>query len=262
MHTLGLSPEKLDEFLHKNTIKKSGELYNKVSGRKLAAILPVHVFGHPCKIDEIVKINEKFGISVIEDAAEAIGSYYKHQHVGRFGLMGVLSFNGNKIITAGGGGAIITANENLAKRAKHLTTTAKIKHKWEYYHDEVGYNYRMPNINAAVLLAQLECLDSFLAKKRKLTLAYKDFFEKLGIEFLLEPENAKSNYWLNAIFLANRKERDSFLEYANSNNVMARPCWVLMNKLPMYKDCLAVDIRNALYIEERLVNIPSGVIER
>jgi dTDP-4-amino-4,6-dideoxygalactose transaminase len=197
---------------------------------------------------------------LVEDAAESLGSYYKGKHTGTFGKVGAFSFNGNKIITSGGGGAIVTDDEELAKRAKYLTTTAKVPHPYEYKHDEIGYNYRMPNLNAALLLGQLENLDNFLKIKRDLAKKYKKFFDKLGIKFITEPLNAKSNYWLNAILLNDKQERDEFLEFTNQSKVMTRPIWRLMNKLPMYKDSQKTNLDNAEYLEERIVNIPSGVV--
>ena len=258
--TLGMSPKSLKRFIENNCKFENGKLINKVTGRRISAIVPMHTFGHPCKIDEIVNLAKEYNLPVVEDAAESLGSRYKDKHTGTFGLLGVLSFNGNKIITSGGGGAILTNDEELAKKAKHITTTAKIPHRWEYYHDSIGYNYRMPNINAALLLGQLENLEKFIKIKRDLAVIYNNFFDSLGVKFVLEPDNAFSNYWLNAIILNNRLERDEFLEYTNDNGVMTRPCWVLMNKLPMYKDNYTFESKVAEYLEDRLVNIPSGVI--
>lgn len=258
--TLGMSLESLKRFVENNCKLENGKLINKITGRQISAIVPMHTFGHPCRIDEIVKLAKEYNLPVVEDAAESIGSCYKGKHTGTFGLLGILSFNGNKIITSGGGGAILTNDEELVKKAKHITTTAKIPHRWEYYHDSIGYNYRMPNINAALLLGQLENLEKFIKTKRDLAINYNGFFESVGVKFVLEPEKAFSNYWLNAILLDNRLERDEFLEYTNNNGVMTRPCWVLMNKLPMYKDCYTFESKVAEYLEDRLVNIPSGVI--
>lgn len=260
LDTLGISPESLEYFLKNFTEKKEEKTFNKITKKQITAIVPMHTFGHPCKIDEIIEIANEYNIPVVEDSAESLGSFYKRKHTGTFGKLGILSFNGNKIVTAGGGGAIITNDEKLAKKAKHLTTTAKVPHKWEYYHDKIGYNYRMPNINAALLIAQLENLGLFLKQKRKLAKIYKEFFDKLGIEFFIEPKNTYSNYWLNAILLKNKKERDQFLKFTNENKVQTRPIWRLMYKLPIYKDCFKIATSNAEYIEERLVNIPSGVI--
>lgn len=258
--TLGMSPESLESFLVENCLFKDDGVYNKLTNRKITAIVPMHTFGYPCKIDKIIEIADRYNIPVVEDAAESLGSFYKGKHTGTFGKFGIISFNGNKIVTSGGGGVILTSDEVLAKKAKHLTTTAKVPHKWEYYHDEIGFNYRMPNLNAALLLAQLENLEKFLKIKRNLAMKYKEFFDWLGVEFFTEPEYATSNYWLNAIFLRDRKEKDEFLEFSHENGVLCRPVWVLMNKLPMYKDCFSYKLENVYKIEERLVNIPSGVI--
>ncbi|MBI4931336.1 MAG: LegC family aminotransferase [Bacteroidetes bacterium] len=258
--TLGLSPDKLNFFLERNTeIKKDG-CYNIKSGKRISACVPMHTFGFPCRIQEIIDVCAKYNIPVVEDAAESIGSSYKGKHTGTFGLLGTLSFNGNKIITCGGGGAIITDNEALAKLAKHITTTAKQPHAWEYIHDMIGYNYRMPNINAALACAQLEQLNFFIEKKRELAKKYKLFFEKTNIKFITEPENCKANYWLNCICLESRKERDDFLKYSNENGVMTRPVWKLTNKLTMYQSCQTDSLENSQWIEDRIVNLPSSMI--
>lgn len=259
--TLGMSPNSLKAFLEKFAeIKNDGDCYNKSTGRKISACLPVHIFGHPCRIGEIVEICSLYNIPVIEDAAESIGSRYKGKHTGTFGKLGILSYNGNKTITTGGGGMILTDDEELGKMAKHLTTQAKVPHAWEYVHDHVGYNYRMPNLNAALGVAQMESLDLFIMKKRELAQNYRTFFDSMGISFFIEPQNAYSNYWLNAVLLENREERDKFLEFSNSNKVMTRPAWRLMNQLPMFKGCQAFQLENAEWIGERLVNLPSSVI--
>ncbi len=257
--TLGLSDEKLKEFLSTNTEIRDGKCFNKITNRQIRACVPVHVFGHPTRIDDIKAVCEEFNIRLIEDAAESLGSKYKGQHTGTFGDIGILSFNGNKTITTGGGGMIITNNEKLAGKARHITTQAKVPHHWEYIHDEVGYNYRMPNINAAIGVAQLEKLDEYIENKRELASEYKKFFENSGIEFFTEPVNAYSNYWLNAIILKNRDERDAFLEYSNKQGVMTRPAWRLMNQLDMYKNYQCGNIENAEWLANRLVNIPSSV---
>jgi len=260
--TLGLSPGALGSFLDEYAdVRNDGFTYNKKSGKRIAACLPVHIFGHPCRIDEIVNICNTYNIPVIEDAAESIGSLYKGQHTGTFGKLGILSYNGNKTITTGGGGMILTDDEALGKLAKHLTTQAKVPHAWEYVHDHTGYNYRMPNLNAALGVAQMETLDFFIAKKRELASHYKNFFGQLGLDFMTEPENAFSNYWLNAIILDSREERDRFLEYSNHQNVMTRPAWRLMNKLPMFENCQAFELENAGWLEDRIVNVPSSVID-
>ena len=258
--TMGMSPSALKEFLKNNTSIKNQQCINNKTGRVIKACVPMHTFGHPCKIDEIKDICNKYHIALIEDAAESLGSYYKNKHTGTFGQMGVMSFNGNKIITAGGGGCIITDDETLAKKAKHLTTTAKVPHKWKYTHDMIGYNYRMPNLNAALLVAQLEQLDGFLENKRLLANKYKEFFKKSDIVFVTELENSKSNYWLNTIILKDGQQRDEFLDKTRSQNVMTRPIWTLMNKLPMFNNAQCGDLTNSEWLEDRVVNIPSSAI--
>ena len=257
--TLGLSPEALQSFLEKNTLIKDHQCINKNTGKIIKACIPMHTFGHSCRISEILEICLKYNIILIEDAAESLGSFYKGQHTGTFGSLGALSFNGNKIITAGGGGCIITNDIELAKRAKHLTTTAKVSHKWEYTHDMVGYNYRMPNLNAALLLAQLENLEVFLNNKRETALAYEDFFSDKDFHFIKEPENSKSNYWLNTIILKDQRYRDLFLEETNSNGIGTRPIWTLMHKLSIFENCQSGNLKNSEWLEERVVNIPSSV---
>ena len=258
--TMGLSPKALQIFLEKNTTIKDQQCINKNTGKIIKACVPMHSFGHPCRVDEIRDICDKHKIFLIEDAAESLGSFYKDKHTGTYGEIGAISFNGNKIITSGGGGCIITNDKILAKRAKHLTTTAKLNHKWEYMHDMVGYNYRMPNLNAALLVAQLENLDSFLINKRKLAMTYKNFFSDKGCQFFEEPLQSKSNYWLNIILLEDLKQRDLFLDEANSKGLMARPIWTLMNKLPMFKNSHNDGLVNARWFEEHAVNIPSSVV--
>ena len=257
--TMGLSPLSLQAYLKKNAFIKNQQCINNNTGRVIKACVPMHTFGQPCRIDEIKEICDKYNISLIEDAAESLGSFYKDKHTGTFGQMGVISFNGNKIITGGGGGCVITDDEILAKRAKHLTTTAKVSHKWEYIHDMIGYNYRMPNLNAALLVAQLENLESFLLNKRELAMMYKDFFSDKACHFVEESLHSKSNYWLNTIILKDKEQRDLFLEEANSKGVMIRPVWTLMNKLTMFKHSQCDGLTNVEWLEERVVNIPSSV---
>ncbi len=258
-NTMGLSPESLKSFLATSSEMKDGECYNLVTGKRIKACVPMHTFGHPCRIDEIVAICEKYKIELIEDAAESIGSYYKGKHTGTFGKIGVLSFNGNKTITTGGGGMLLFNDEKMASRAKHLSTQAKIAHPWEFVHDEVGYNYRMPNINAALGVAQLESLSFFLEKKRLLAEEYSFFFKDKNVDFFHEPENSISNYWLNVILLESKTERDIFLAESNNQKVMTRPVWRLMNKLTMFEKCQCSDLSNAEWLEKRVVNIPSSV---
>ena len=257
--TMGLSPTSLERFLQDNTQLRNGACYHKQTGRRIKACLPMHTFGHACRIEEILAICEHYHIAVVEDAAEAMGSYYKGKHLGTFAPIGAISFNGNKTITTGGGGMILTNDETIAHRAKHLTTQAKLPHAWEFVHDEIGYNYRMPNINAALGVAQLEQLDGFLVNKRATAEAYKAYFEKQGIAFFAERENEKCNYWLNAIILKDKEERNAFLTEANAQGVMSRPIWQLMNRLPMFVNCERGNLSNAEWLEARVVNIPSGV---
>ena len=258
-NTMGLSPSALKTFLENNTSIKNKQCINNKTKKVIKACVPMHSYGHPCRIDEIKKICDDYYIFLIEDAAESIGSTYKGRHTGTFGQLGDISFNGNKIITGGGGGCIITNDKVLAEKAKYLTTTAKVPHKWDFNHDMVGYNYRMPNLNAALLVAQLENLNNFINNKRKLANYYETFFSNTDYFFFKEPSNSKSNYWLNVILLKNRKQRDEFLDITNKNGVMTRPTWRLMNELEMFKDCEGVDLKNAKYLEERVVNIPSSV---
>lgn len=257
--TMGLSPDALRRFLEEECVIQKGRCVNRFSGKTIKACVPMHTFGHPCRIDEIKKICDEWHIALVEDAAESLGSYYKGKHTGTFGTLGAFSFNGNKIITSGGGGVIVTDDEALAKRAKHLTTTAKIPHKWEYVHDEIGYNYRLPNLNAALLCAQLEQLENFLENKRVLAVTYEEFFKSKNIRFVKESSDARANYWLNAILLDDAGIRNEFLEYTNNNNVMTRPIWTLMHKLDMFNSCQHDTLTNALFLEERIVNIPSSV---
>ena len=257
--TLGMSPGALRNFLEANSEMKDGVAYNKASGRRFAACVPMHTFGHPCRIDEIADVCAEFGIPLVEDAAESLGSYYKGKHTGGFGLLGAISFNGNKIITTGGGGMIVTNDEAIARKAKHITTTAKIPHPYEFVHDQVGYNYRLPNLNAALGCAQLEQLDEFVRIKRNLAARYSAFFAEKGVPFVSEPEGATSNYWLNAIVLESREERDSFLKYSNDKGVMTRPIWRMMTELEMFKNCQHDGLENSLWLEDRVVNIPSSV---
>ena len=257
--TMGLSPSALKSFLDKNTTVKNKQCINNKTNKIIKACLPMHSYGHPCRIDEIKKICDEYYIFLIEDAAESVGSFYKNKHTGTFGELGAMSFNGNKIVTAGGGGCIITNNEVLAKKAKHLTTTAKVSHKWDFNHNMVGYNYRMPNLNAALLVAQLEKLNDFITNKRNLANKYEAFFKDTDYNFFKEPKNSKSNYWLNSIILKDKHQRDKFLEETNFNGVMTRPIWILMNKLPMFKDAQCADLKNSEWLDERVVNIPSSV---
>lgn len=256
--TLGLSPQVLREYLSRSATIKDGKCIHKKSGKRISACVPMHTFGHPARIDQIVEICHEFKINVVEDAAEAIGSKYQGRHAGTFGLLGTYSFNGNKTITCGGGGAIVTNNEALAKKAKHLTTQAKIPHRWNFDHDFVGYNYRMPNLNAALACAQLEMLDTFVEAKRSLAVQYQSLFKGLKLHFVAEPASAHSNYWLNAVIMDSPAQRDEFLHYTNDRKIMTRPAWNLMSAVAMFRDCDQSDLSNAQYLADRLVNLPSS----
>ncbi len=261
--TLGVDPEKLLNYLNEIADIRDEQCYNKQTGHRIKALIPMHTFGHPVDIDPLSELCRRFKLEMIEDAAESLGSYYKGKHTGNWGKLAILSFNGNKTITTGGGGAVLTNSESLGKQAKHLTTTAKVAHPWEYRHDQVGYNYRLPNINAALGCAQLEQLDAFLFQKRNLAERYETAFQDVkGIRFFKEPEFAKSNYWLNALLLdeAFSDQRDHLIELTNRDKIMTRPAWTLMHKLPMYRDCPRMDLSVAESLERRLINIPSSSI--
>lgn len=257
--TLGMSPEALETFLEKHAVLRDGRAYNKQTGRRFSACVPMHTFGHPCRIEEIAEICSRYGIDLVEDAAESLGSYVGHRHTGTFGRVATLSFNGNKVITTGGGGMLITDDEVLAKTAKHLTTTAKVPHPYEFVHDQVGYNYRLPNLNAALGCAQMEKLPIMLEIKRDIAARYSEFLTAKGFRFVEQPSGTISNYWLNAIVLDSLQERDEFLQYTNSRDVMTRPIWRLMTHLDMYKHCQHDGLANSLWLEERIVNLPSSV---
>ncbi len=257
--TLGMSPDSLREFLSRNTIKRDGKCIDKSNGRTISAVIPVHIFGHPVRIFEIKSICDEFNLKLIEDAAESLGSYRNNKHTGTFGLAGILSFNGNKLVTTGGGGMVITDDEAIAARIRYLSTTAKRPHPWEFVHDEVGYNLRMPSLNAAVGCAQLEYFDRIRSNKRELADIYHGFFGKLGISTFKEPEGCSSNYWLNALILDNRAEREMFLKYTNDNKIQTRPVWTLLHKMTPYKDCPRTEMPIAEWFEDRIVNIPSSM---
>lgn len=258
--TMGLSPAALAAFLEEfATVNSKGECINKSSGRRIAACLPMHTFGFPLRIDEVVECCNRYNIPVVEDAAESLGSYYKGRHTGTYGLLGTFSFNGNKTVTCGGGGAIITNDERIARHAKHVSTTAKVPHAWKFVHDEIGYNYRLPNLNAALACAQLEQLDAFIRDKRELASLYASFFEGADITFVGEPANASANYWLNTIVFPDNERQQQFLSDSNEQKVMTRPIWQLMNQLPMYEQCQQGDLKHALWLSERVVNLPSSV---
>jgi perosamine synthetase len=256
--TLGMSADSLRSFLAANAFQTPSGCINKTTGRRISAVVPMHTFGHACRIDEIAKTCDEFGIPLIEDAAESLGSYYKGEHTGAIGKLAAFSFNGNKTITTGGGGMIITNDEDLAKRAKHITTTSRQPHPYAFIHDEIGYNYRLPNINAALGCAQMEVLPRILESKRAIASAYAEFFGTSNVTFVVEPTQAHSNYWLNALILKDKKARDIFLKELNDAGIMVRPVWRLMNELTMFKDCQSSDLSNAKWLEDRVVNIPSS----
>lgn len=259
LDTMGLSPRAVEEFLDEYGELREDGCYNKSTGKRIAACMPMHTFGFPVHLDEMLRICNKWNIPLVEDAAESIGSYYKGQHTGTIGLVAGFSFNGNKTITCGGGGAIITNNNELGVRAKYLTTTAKKPHAYEFFHDEIGYNFRMPNLNAALACAQMENLTAFLADKRELAGGYADFFKGIGVNFRTETADTKANYWLMCVELADKEERESFLKESNAAGIMTRPIWNLMYRLPMYKHCQRDKQLNAEFLEQRIVNIPSSV---
>jgi len=259
--TLGIDAEKLRAYLANTTDQRKGQCINKKTGRVIRALLPMHVFGHPVDIEALLAVAHDFNLVFIEDAAESLGSYYDGQHTGTFGLMGALSFNGNKTITTGGGGAILTNDTELAEKIKHLTTTAKIPHRWQYEHDVIGYNYRMPNLNAALGCAQLELLPKFLVAKRKLFSSYQKAFQSVqGVSILSEPEKCSSNYWLQTLVLNIEKsdQRDAILQATNDAGFMTRPVWRLLNTLQPYKNCPGMKLETSSSLEQRILNVPSN----
>ncbi len=258
--TMGLSPVAVREWLATNSEQKKGECYNKNTGRRVKACVPMHTFGHPVHLDELVEVLKEYNIELVEDAAESIGSLYKSKHTGTFGKVGVLSFNGNKTITTGGGGMMLFNDEELGAYAKHITTQAKMPHRWEFRHDHIGYNYRMPNINAALGCAQLEHIEEYVASKRETAKAYEEFFKEIPeIEFFVDTPETRSNYWLNVVILKDKDAQLNFLEFTNDNGVMTRPIWELMNRLPMFEKCENDGLKNSLWFADRVVNIPSSV---
>lgn len=259
LDTLGLSPLALRRWLSANAEVREGRAFNRTTGRRIAACVPMHTFGFPLRIAEVVAVCDEYGIPVVEDAAESLGSYVGGRHTGTFGKLATLSFNGNKTITTGGGGMIVTDDEVLARRAKHITTTAKIPHPYEFVHDEVGYNYRLPNLNAALGCAQMERLPEMLAAKAEVARRYAGFFEASGVRFVQPIEGATANRWLNAIVLHDQAQRDALLEYTNAQGVMTRPIWRLMSRLDMFKHCQHDGLENSQWLEARVVNLPSSV---
>jgi len=259
--TLGMCPRALENYLRNETFMNSSEeCINKITGKRIRACVPMHTFGLVSDVESILEICNRYNIILVEDAAESIGSYLGSRHTGTFGHISAFSFNGNKTITSGGGGAIITNNEEWAKRAKHITTTAKAPHAWHFFHDEIGYNYRMPNINAAIAVAQLEQLSVIIENKRQTADFYKSEFAKNGIHFVEERLGTSSNYWLNTLLMNDKDERDAFLAFSNNEQVMTRPAWVLMNRLPAFQECQHDGLKTSLWLEERIINIPSSYI--
>lgn len=258
-HTLGLSPIALEAWLDEHArVDLEGVCRTIKDGRPIRACVPMHTFGHPVDLDALLSTCNRWRIAVVEDAAESLGSTYKGRYTGTFGRLGTLSFNGNKILTTGGGGMILT-DPVLGQRAKHLTTTAKRPHPFEFFHDEVGYNYRLPNLNAALGCAQLEKIEVFIAAKRELARRYDDHFKNSSVQFVREPDGCRSNYWLNAVVCESREQRDALLKATNDAGVMTRPIWTLMSRLPMCGHCLRGDLINAEWLEARVVNLPSSV---
>ena len=261
VNSLGIDPEKLRAYLRSTTKLVEGQCVNRVTGKVIRAIVPMHTFGHPSRISEILELSREFKIEMVEDAAESLGSFYSKKHTGTFGLFGTLSFNGNKTITTGGGGAILTDNTDLAKKAKHITTTAKVPHKWRFIHDEIGYNYRLPNLNAALGCAQLEKLESKINRKRQLFELYQEEFKGLiGVSLIKEPDGSRSNYWLQAILIDPEFEtsRDEIIEKTNEMGISTRPAWDLLTKLNPYKDSPSMDMTQAHKLANRIVNLPSS----
>ena len=259
-HTLGLSPHALQAWLEEHAQLGDDGLCRTITDtRVIRACVPMHTFGHPADLDGLVAVCTRWKLFLVEDSAESLGSYYKGRHTGTFGTIGTLSFNGNKIITTGGGGMIL-AGDAMGARAKHLTTTAKKPHPYEYVHDEVGYNYRLPNLNAALGCAQLEQLDGFLANKRILATRYAEHLHGSALEFVTEPAGCRSNYWLNAVVCANGEHRDALLKATNDQGIMTRPIWALMNHLPMFAGAPKGDLATSEWLAERIVNLPSSVL--
>lgn len=258
--TMGLSPKAVKVWLEANAEIKNGVCYNKSTGRRVKCCVPMHTFGHPVHIDELVAVCKEWHIELVEDAAESIGSFYRGKHTGTFGKVGAISFNGNKTITTGGGGMLLFMDEDLGNFAKHLTTQAKIPHRWEFRHDHIGYNYRMPNINAALGCAQMEHLEEFVLNKRETAAKYAEYFKDVeNVEFFTEPADCRANYWLNAVIFRDKEEQLYFLQQTNDNGVMTRPIWELMNRLPMFENCQNDGLKNTIWFADRVVNIPSSV---
>lgn len=259
--SLGLCPKAVDAFLEENAEVTDVGCIHKKTGRRIKAVVPMHTFGHPVELDELVAVCLKWNITLVEDAAESLGSFYKGKHTGTIGDFGAVSFNGNKIITTGGGGMVLCKTQELGARTKHVTTTAKVPHPYEFFHDEPGFNYRMPNLNAALGCAQMEVIQQYLKQKRLLAKGYKNFFKGTDFNFVTEPEYAKSNYWLNAIVCPDKESREEVLACTNGSGVMTRPIWQLMHRLPMFENAIRGDLTYSEFIEAHLINLPSTPVE-
>ena len=261
--TLGLDPKKLSVYLDDIAEIRSDGCINRQTGHRIKAVMPMHIFGHPVDLNPLIELCRQYKLELVEDAAESLGSFYKGRHTGNWGNVSAVSFNGNKTITTGGGGAILTNDQKLGELAKHLTTTARVPLRWKIQHDQIGYNYRLPNINAALGCAQLEKLPGFLKRKRRLAENYSNAFSNIeGVQFFVEPDFAKSNYWLNTLLLNTKfsKQRDELLEMTNDLGIMTRPVWTLMHKLPMFENCPRMDLNIAENLEKRIINLPSSAI--
>ena len=259
--TLSLCPQALLLFLQQQARTDDNGCYLKSTGQRIRAVMPMHTFGHPAALDELLDICQQWQLLLIEDAAESLGSYYKNRHTGTLGHFGALSFNGNKVITTGGGGMLLCASAEDGIRAKHITTTAKVPHRWEFYHDEPGFNYRLPNLNAALGCAQMESLPHFLSQKRKVAMQYKAFFAGTDYQFVDEPAHCQANFWLNAVICPDLSSRDALLQSSNDAGVMTRPVWQLMHQLPAFKHAICGNLSQAEDLAQRLVNLPSSVTE-
>ncbi len=259
--SLSLCPIALDNYLADNAFSNESGCFHKSTQRRISAVVPMHTFGHPAELDELVAVCQKWNLVLVEDAAESLGSYYKGKHTGTIGLLGALSFNGNKIITTGGGGMVLCRDASLGARTKHVTTTAKVPHPYEFFHDEPGFNYRLPNLNAALGCAQMELLPDFLTQKRKLATLYKNYFADTEFTFVDEPSYASSNFWLNAVICPDTDSREHLLKTTNDSGVMTRPIWKLMHRLPMFQQVPRDDLQVSEWVEQHLVNLPSSPIQ-
>lgn len=259
-NTLGLSHKSLRAFLETNAeMRDDGNCWNMTTNRRIVACLPMHTLGFPAELDQLNQLCNQYNIALVEDAAESLGSFYKGQHTGTIGKIAAISFNGNKIITTGGGGMILTNDPERAKRARHITTTAKVPHQWDFVHDEIGYNYRLPNLNAALGVAQMESLPRYLKQKRTIAEQYQQWGQDYGVQFLKEPGHTHSNYWLNTLLTDSREERDQWLSKTNEMGIMTRPAWTPMHQLPINQDCIATDLSQTEWLFDRLINVPSSV---